>query len=68
MSTASPPATVTELIADYARRLGGHDADRIAACHAEDGIFHLHSDAEPGSRPEAIRDTFAGLPRRSSPT
>ena len=51
MSTASPPATVTELIADYLAAWEARDPDRIASLHAEDGIFHLHSARRAGSRP-----------------
>ena len=57
-------ATATEietLIADYAAAWEARDADLIAPFHAEDGIFHLHSAAEPVQGREAIRQTFAGL-------
>jgi steroid delta-isomerase-like uncharacterized protein len=60
--TTTVPASATEaLIADYVAAWEARDADRIAAHHAEDGIFHLHSNAEPVHGREAIRDTFAGL-------
>ena len=60
MTTAAASSTET-LIADYVAAWEAHDADRIAAFHAEDGIFHLHSNAEPVRGREAIRGTFAGL-------
>ena len=63
-TTATPeatPSTVDALIADYVAAWEARDADLIAAHHAEDGIFHLHSNAEPVAGREAIRDTFAGL-------
>ena len=59
-ATATAPEIET-LIADYVAAWGARDADRIAAYHAEDGIFHLHSNAEPVQGREAIRETFAGL-------
>jgi steroid delta-isomerase-like uncharacterized protein len=60
MTTAAPSSTDT-LIADYVAAWEARDADRIAAYHAEDGIFHLHSNAEAVRGRDAIRDTFAGL-------
>ena len=58
-TTVSPP--LERLIGDYAAAWASHDADRIAAHHAEDGIFHLHSNAEAVHGREAIRETFSGL-------
>jgi len=58
--TAAAPGIET-LIADYAAAWEARDADLIAPFHAEDGIFHLHSAAEPVRGREAIRQTFAGL-------
>ena len=61
-TTATAPATdMATLIADYVAAWEARDADLIAPYHAEDGIFHLHSAAEPVQGREAIRETFAGL-------
>ena len=60
----TPTALTTEieaLIADYAAAWEARDVDLIAPFHAEDGVFHLHSAAEPVHGREAIRQTFAGL-------
>ena len=46
MTTAAAAADDRDPDRRLRRRMGGHDADRIAAYHAEDGIFHLHSAAE----------------------
>ncbi len=59
--TTTTPTSIDSLIADYVDAWGARDADRIAAFHAEDGIFHLHSNAEPVVGRDAIRETFAGL-------
>ena len=61
MTTTTAPPTIEALIADYVAAWEARDADRIAGYHAEDGIFHLHSNAEPVKGREAIRETFAGL-------
>jgi steroid delta-isomerase-like uncharacterized protein len=63
MTTAATPALqpIDQLIDEYVAAWGARDADLIAAHHAEDGIFHLHSNAEPVVGREAIRETFAGL-------
>lgn len=61
MSTASAPATVAELIGDYLAAWEARDPDRIASLHTEDGVFHLHSAAEPVQGREAIRDAFAAF-------
>lgn len=53
--------SMEELFEAYGAAWGSHDADAIAAFHAEDGIFHLHAEAEPVSGREAIRETFAGF-------
>ena len=47
MTTTATAPSIETLIADYVAAWEARDADRIAAYHAEDGIFHLHSDAEP---------------------
>lgn len=62
-ATARPASdmTMTELFDAYGEAWASHDADAIAAFHAEDGIFHLHADGEPVRGREAIRDTFAGF-------
>jgi steroid delta-isomerase-like uncharacterized protein len=62
-ATARPGSekTMSELFDVYGEAWGSHDADAIAAFHAEDGIFHLHADGEPVRGREAIRDTFAGF-------
>jgi uncharacterized protein (TIGR02246 family) len=52
---------VAELIEPYSEAWAARDPDRIAAFHAADGIFHLHSAAEPVRGREAIRDAFAGV-------
>jgi steroid delta-isomerase-like uncharacterized protein len=61
MTTTATAPEIETLIADYVAAWGARDADRIAAFHAEDGIFHLHSAAEAVHGREAIRGTFAGL-------
>ena len=61
MTTTTTAVAMEALIADYVTAWEARDADRIAAYHAEDGIFHLHSAAEPVRGREAIRGTFAGL-------
>jgi len=54
--------TIEELIPVYSEAWASHDADRIAAHHAEDGIFQLHSGAAgPVRGREAIRDAFAAF-------
>jgi steroid delta-isomerase-like uncharacterized protein len=60
MTTIQVPQVET-LIADYVAAWEARDADLIASYHAEDGIFHLHSSADPVRGREAIRETFAGL-------
>jgi steroid delta-isomerase-like uncharacterized protein len=59
--TTTATTAVDTLIADYVAAWEARDPERIAAHHAEDGIFHLHSNAEPVVGRDAIRDTFAGL-------
>jgi steroid delta-isomerase-like uncharacterized protein len=61
MTTTATPSTVDALIADYVAAWEARDADLIASHHAEDGIFHLHSNADPVVGRDAIRETFAGL-------
>ena len=61
MTTTATAPRIETLIDDYVAAWGARDADRIAAYHAEDGIFHLHSNAEPVRGRDAIRETFAGL-------
>ena len=61
MTTTAPAPTTEALIADYVGAWEARDADLIAAHHAQDGIFHLHSNAEPVRGRDAIRETFAGL-------
>jgi steroid delta-isomerase-like uncharacterized protein len=61
MTTTALTTEIEELIADYAAAWEARDADLIAPFHAEDGIFHLHSAAEPVHGRDAIRETFAGL-------
>ena len=46
-TTATAPSAIETLIGDYVAAWEARDAARIAAYHAEDGIFHLHSAAEP---------------------
>lgn len=61
-ATARPTdRTMNELFDAYGEAWASHDADAIAAFHADDGIFHLHADGEPVRGREAIRDTFAGF-------
>lgn len=59
--TAATATTMEELFADYGDAWASHDADTIAAFHAEDGIFHLHAGAEQVEGRPAIRDAFAGF-------
>ncbi len=55
-------SSTRELITDYSAAWASHDADRIAAYHAEDGIFQLHSGAVgPLEGRAAIRDGFAAF-------
>jgi ketosteroid isomerase-like protein len=61
MTTTATATAMEALIGDYVAAWEARDADRIAPYHAEDGIFHLHSAAEPVRGREAIRQTFAGL-------
>jgi hypothetical protein len=61
MTTTATTPQMETLIADYTAAWGARDAELIASYHAEDGIFHLHSSAEPVRGREAIRETFAGL-------
>lgn len=61
MTTTATAPEIETLITDYVAAWGARDADLIAAYHADDGIFHLHSNAEPVVGREAIRDAFAGL-------
>jgi steroid delta-isomerase-like uncharacterized protein len=61
MTTTALTTEIEALIADYAAAWEARDADLIAPFHAEDGIFHLHSAAEPVRGRDAIRETFAGL-------
>jgi steroid delta-isomerase-like uncharacterized protein len=61
MTTTAPATTIETLIADYSAAWEARDAGLIASYHADDGIFHLHSNAEPVHGREAIRETFAGL-------
>ena len=59
MTTTAPPQT---LIDEYAAAWASRDPDRIAAYHAEDGTFQLHSGgAGPVEGRDAIRDAFAGF-------
>jgi steroid delta-isomerase-like uncharacterized protein len=61
MTTTALTTEIEALIADYVAAWEARDADLIAPYHAEDGIFHLHSAAEPVRGRDAIRQTFAGL-------
>ena len=59
-TTAAPP--LQALIDDYGAAWASHDPDRIAAFHAEDGAFQLHSGAAgPVQGRTAIREAFAGF-------
>ena len=50
------------LIAEYSDAWASRDPDRIAAFHAEDGIFQLHSGgAGPIEGRAAIREAFAAF-------
>ena len=60
MTSATTAPAVETLIEEYSDAWAAHDADRIAAHHAEDGIFHLHSGAAgPVEGRATIRDAFA---------
>jgi steroid delta-isomerase-like uncharacterized protein len=61
MTTTATTTGMETLIADYTAAWEARDAELIASYHADDGIFHLHSNAEPVRGREAIRETFAGL-------
>ena len=64
-STATAPPTeaapMERLFDDYGAAWASRDADRIAAHHAEDGVFQLHAGAEPVRGRDAIREAFAGF-------
>jgi steroid delta-isomerase-like uncharacterized protein len=60
-TTLTRTEAIKELFDAYGDAWAAHDADRIAAFHAEDGIFHLHADGDPAVGREAIRDAFAGF-------
>jgi steroid delta-isomerase-like uncharacterized protein len=61
-ATQAPPAVTMEQLFDaYGDAWASHDADAIAAYHADDGIFHLHAEADAVSGRDAIRETFAGF-------
>lgn len=60
-ATAAPTTAMEQLFSDYGDAWASHDADAIAAHHAEEGIFHLHSGGEEIRGRETIRDTFAGF-------
>jgi steroid delta-isomerase-like uncharacterized protein len=60
-AAATAPATMDRLFADYGEAWASHDADAIAAFHADDGIFHLHAGAEEVRGRDAVRDAFAGF-------
>jgi steroid delta-isomerase-like uncharacterized protein len=60
-ATATPTTSMEQLFADYGDAWASHDADAIAAFHAEDGIFHLHAGAEEVRGRDAVRDAFAGF-------
>ena len=61
MTATATTLEIETLISEYVAAWGARDADLIASYHADDGIFHLHSNAEPVRGREAIRETFAGL-------
>ncbi|HEX2129889.1 MAG TPA: SgcJ/EcaC family oxidoreductase, partial [Solirubrobacterales bacterium] len=61
MTATAAPALAT-LIDEYSEAWASRDPDRIAAYHAEDGIFQLHSaGAGPVAGRRAIREAFAGF-------
>ena len=60
-TAATAPRTMDQLFADYGDAWASHDADAIAAFHADDGIFHLHAAAEEVRGRDAIRDAFAAF-------
>ena len=60
-ATAAPTTSMDQLFAEYGDAWASHDADAIAAHHADDGIFHLHAGAEEVRGRDAIRDAFAGF-------
>ena len=60
--TATAASTLEVLIDEYSAAWAAHDADRIAAFHAEDGIFQLHSGGAGAVEGRAaIRDAFAAF-------
>ena len=61
MTTTATAPEIQGLIDEYVAAWEARDADLIASHHADDGIFHLHSAAEPVRGRDAIRETFAGL-------
>jgi hypothetical protein len=59
-ATAAP--TLEVLIDEYSDAWASHDADRIAAYHAADGVFQLHSGgAGQVEGRQAIREAFAAF-------
>lgn len=61
LSTATV-TSIEELIPIYSEAWASRDPERIAAYHAEDGIFQLHSGgAGPVQGRAAIRDAFAAF-------
>jgi len=60
-ATATATTTMEQLFSDYGDAWASHDADAIAAFHADDGIFHLHAAAGEVRGRDAVRDAFAGF-------
>lgn len=59
MTTATE--TTAELAARYGKAWNTQDLDGIISMHSEDGLFHLHAEAEAVTGVDAIRQAFAGF-------
>ena len=62
--TGQAPATIQQLVANYAAAWGGRDPDRIAALHTPDTIFDLRIAGEtPQIGRQAVRERFGRILR-----
>jgi uncharacterized protein (TIGR02246 family) len=62
--TGQAPATIQQLVADYAAAWGSRDPDRIAALHTPDTVFDLRIAGEtPQNGRQAVRERFGGILR-----
>lgn len=62
--TNQAPATIQQLVANYAAAWGGRDPDRIAALHTPDTVFDLRIAGEtPQIGRQAVRERFGRILR-----